>query len=317
MPTSGVYTQTKNAEYLIKGALSICGVQDRRQPLSAGDFADSVTVLNDMLKHFQKYKKNLWRYWDCVLLPQLNVRAYTLGTTAKCCFQSQFLNTTLTANITNIATIIPLASVGSLIVGGQLGLYNSNTQSFIWRTITNISTLNVTINSTFGLAASSGNIVYGYNSTIPAVPDEIVDAQYYDQNNSTIKMNRISRQDDWNYPIHNISGINLTYSGTREPSGYITKLLFPIADEQNYIQLQLQRETQLFISPQDEVDFRDIWNLPIMWNLAGMLGILNHIPDAKQQMIDARADSYLREALSNDTDAAPLRIVYKSLDDGY
>lgn len=118
MATSETFTQT--AGQIIANALRDARIIPSEQPIQPVDFQNGLTALNVVIKHWQSQGIHLWSETEAILPLITGQRKYLLGPEGdKIAVASTFFNTTLSADIAALDTIIPLTAVSGLTTDGQ------------------------------------------------------------------------------------------------------------------------------------------------------------------------------------------------------
>ena len=144
--------------------------------------------------------------------------------------------------------------------------------------------------------------MYTYTTGID-VPVRVLDSRFgYFKTDFEIPMRQQSRKEYFDQPNKLAQGAaNLWYYDRQLSNSAL--YVWPVA----YICTNVMRFT--FIKPQyiPEDQSEDVlipaeWYLPLKWSLASDIALSNGVDANRQQMIDAKSQQYLQEALNNDVE---------------
>lgn len=269
------------------------GVKTDYRALTAAQQQRGKTLLNILIKSWIAKGARLWKTKQGTLFVQPNQASYIIdGLTAD--VTENYVSTTTTTNILSGVNIIPLSNVSGMIIGDFFGILLSNGNIF-WSTITNISSLNVTINNPLTDDVNLGAVVYVYTTKISR-PENIDNAQCM-QSNSELPMVKLSRDTYRAITIKNSSGIpNRFFYDKQLNNG--TLYLWQIPSNALYlINFTFQQQLFDFDNPSDTADFPVEWLKPIYLNLAKELAGFNSISDANfLALLKEDADNSLADA---------------------
>lgn len=232
--------------------------------------------------------------------------------------------TTLSSNAAAAATSLSITAAGTIANSDQLGI-ELDDGSIQWTTVSSGGGTTTLVAAT-GLtsAASSGNRIYAYTASADRVqrPLRIVDANILNVSDNVSWSISVEEQSDYyNYSnrtsestptaIYYDPGLG---ASTADPSSstnwYGTIYVYPrFSDGDKVIQFTYQRPFQDFDSASDNPDFPQEFYLPLMLELAAMLGPKAGLSIEERRALFSEAKSYRDEALETIVSEGSYRII--------
>lgn len=174
MSTSGTTSYTQTKVELINGALRLAGVLDVSEEADAGVYASASASLNLYIKAFMVKAPHLWRETRAVLFLDPGTSKYRLGTD-HACLESDFVETTLSADEASGQTVLSVTSVTGLAADGVIGIELEDGTRH-WTTVASVGASTVTVNDALTGDAEEGATIYFY-TTVLARPLRVDDMQ--------------------------------------------------------------------------------------------------------------------------------------------
>lgn len=174
MPTSGTTSYTRTKTELISGALRLAGVLDIAEAPDGDLYTSASDALNLYIKAFMAKAPQLWRLTQGVVFLEPGTPSYRLGTD-HACLESDFVETTLSADEASGQTVLSVTSVTGLAASDVVGIeLDDGTRH--WTTIASVGASTITVDDALTDDASDGATVYAYTDTLPR-PLRITDMQ--------------------------------------------------------------------------------------------------------------------------------------------
>lgn len=294
MTTSNSTDFTLVRNQIINLAYERIGVKTDYRPLTAMQLERGATLLNVMVKSWIAKGNRLWKNKQGTLFVQPNQKAYIIdGVTDHA--TEDYASTTTTAAVNSGVAIIPVTSAAGMTMGDNFGVVLNNGYIF-WSTITNISSLNITLNDVLTDDVSSGAYVYSYATKIKR-PEDLLNAQVQTSPTTILPMVVISRDTYQAITIKTNIGIpNRIYYDKQLTYGTI--YLWQAPSNATYlVNFTFQSQLFDFDNATDEADFPVEWLKAIYTNLAIMLSGFNAISDADfLTLLKTEAQEALAEA---------------------
>jgi hypothetical protein len=310
MTTSGSYNFALTRDDLVNLAHQHVGLLGEGETCTSSQLSEAANLLNMIVKLRAADGMPLWALKRGYILPFSD--ASSINTVSH--VVSTYDTTTLSADAVSGATSITITAAGNTANSDQIGVEQDD-GSILWTTISSGGgTTSITLASALTDDASSGNRVYYYTASadrIPARPERILEAnvlQVSDSSSWTIDI--LTREDYYSLGNRTIEGTpsGIYYdatlgSATADPTSasnwYGTIYVYPrFANGDNIIEFTYQRPFQDFDSAADNIDFPQAFYLPIMLELAALLGPKAGLPIEERRALFAEAKMYRDEALS-------------------
>lgn len=296
--STGVYAKT--AGDLIRDALRDASISGGEMPIESIDFQRGTTACNDILAHWQAQGIHLWAHTEAVLPMNPYQASYDIGKTGTHCFTSYVFTTAKTIALSG-ATTLDVATTSGMTTGDFIGVELS-TGYRQWTTLTVVDSDTVTLGAALTANVAVGAEVYTYTDKIDQ-PVRVLDARYgHYYTDYEIPIRQQSRKEYYDQPNKTASGMSsLWYYDRQLETGKL--LLWPIPENcRNVIrftfikpQYVTEDQTEDFLIPQE-------WYLPLKWAVAADLAMTYAVDANRQQMIELKAATYLKNALDNDVE---------------
>jgi hypothetical protein len=312
MATSDNYVLTETAYSIVKSALLACGAIDPSQSLSDTDLNTGLADLNRLVKYLQT-KKNapLWKQEEGVLFLDAGKTSYILGPGGdESCNYDDFYSTTTDADELTGQTVISVTATGTIANSDYIGIeLDDGTRH--WSTISSfVADDTITIADALPSAASSGNTVYTYTSTIPK-PLKILDNSRFQRtvSDDEIQIKRWSKQRYMDQTDKTSQGdvVNDAFQPLLSTSTYY--VWQPARSCKSMVRFTYYKPIEVFDTTANSPDFPAEWSLPLIYNLAKLLIPQYTVPPEKIQTVMMLAQEYLEDALGFDEEDAPLQVV--------
>lgn len=310
MATSGTIVFNRTRDQLIKAALRKCGILAEGETATAQQISDAAEDLNMMVKAWKAMGINLWCYQEVAVFPVVGQSSYNISPTGDKAASNYFV-TTLTAAAASsdgtitVASVTPVFTPTFVINGWVIGVV-LDSGAIQWTTINGApSGLVVTLTAVLTGAASSGNLVYIYQ-TIANRPLRVSAGRVKIDNGNEIPMKVISRQEYFNIPIKKLKGKpTQAYYDPQLTKGqlYIWSTFETVND---FIIITTQREIEDFNTLADTADLPQEWLEPLVWNLAARIMFDYGIDKVTRDDISAIAAGFLEIVMAFDQEAASI-----------
>lgn len=326
MASSGSYNFTVTRDEIINLAHQHIGAIGEGETCTAAQITEASKLLNMIVKLRAADGMPAWAIKTGYVLPNdnffVNVGPDVDWTTNNRVVDDDFWTklTSLTANSSASSTTVTVANM-AFAVGDNIGIEQDD-GSMHWTTVTGFLGQVVQISVGLISAASTGNYVYGFANAdrIQAMPLRIVYARTYDPQSAgsvTSSMDLISREDYLSLTLNIFTkGIpTQLYYAPYEP--YIDKSTAPLSNlagmpdghgvihyypwmqgGRTIIDFQFVRPFQDFDAATDTPDFPQAFHLPLMLELAAMLGPKFGLPMDERNRLFVEAKVYREEALT-------------------
>lgn len=292
----GVYTKT--AGDLIREALRDSNIVGAEMPIGTTEFSHAESKLNDLLAHWQAQGIHLWSHTEAIMPMNPNQTKYVVGTDH---IFTDYQFTTVTTAASLGATALVVGSTSGMTNGDHIGVQLSD-GTRQWTTLTIVDGTHLTLGAALTASVAVDAEVYTYTTGID-VPVRVLDSRFgYFKTDFEIPMRQQSRKEYFDQPNKLAQGAaNLWYYDRQLSNSAL--YVWPVA----YICTNVMRFT--FIKPQyiPEDQSEDVlipaeWYLPLKWSLASDIALSNGVDANRQQMIDAKSQQSLQEALNNDVE---------------
>lgn len=303
MSTSGSVNVNLNRNQIINDAFLLIGVLGAEDTLSAADQAYGNRILDIMIKQWQAMGIGLWTTTESTVFLTSGTASYQLGGSSPAKASTTVVETTTTAAAALGAGSIAVTTATGMTIGDNIGIV-LDSGTIQWTTITNISSLTITLNAVLTGAAASGNRVYTYTTALNR-PFDITQVRL--RNNSDIDrvLTKLAREDYFAIPNKTTTGVpSLFYYDSQLTSA--TLYLWPVPDSVNLrLKATIQRTLEDMDAAANNPDFPQEWLLAIVYNLAVFLAPAYGKEVKIQQGLGQMANFALQTAKSFDIDAGP------------
>lgn len=290
---------------IIKYALQQCGAIGEGDTPTTTQYTESAWLLNVIVKAWAADGMPLWDIKTGYILPTTGTSSVSLGANSANSVAS-YVKTVTTAAAIASATTILVSSITGISSGDYIGIELSDSTMF-WTTVNGApSGSTITLTSGLTTSASSGAQVYTYTSTNRITrPLRITDAYIINSAGSTIMrypINVITKDQYFSLGgPENASVPNQVYYDPQLGSG--TFYIYPrFLTGDNLIQITYQKEFDDFNSSSDTPDFPQEFYLPMMYELAAVMGPKYGLPAQERAALFKEATYYRELALSNGTE---------------
>tara|TARA_R110002110_G_scaffold82712_2_gene215074 strand:- start:3921 stop:4871 length:951 start_codon:yes stop_codon:yes gene_type:complete len=193
--TTNTFTQNRNQ--IIDRAMAAIGIKTDHRALTAAEVSEASDELNIMMKSW-KTKNYLWKTTEGTLFLATGQAKYRLdGSTANA--TEDFTETTTTADAAISATTFDVTSATGFVVGYNIGIVQDDS-TILWTTISNISSLTITVDDALTAASSSGAKVYVYQTKINR-PEEINSLRARTSDGNDNQTTALARDTYFNIPV--------------------------------------------------------------------------------------------------------------------
>jgi hypothetical protein len=272
MATSGTYSYNDTTIQIVQDALSLIGVYGAEDTLTAADYKFAVRMLNKLLKAWEASELNLWVKEEGTLFFQPNQYKYDLGSgviDAANAGSYPIVETTTTATVAGGIGVIPCTTVTGMTIGDIFGVL-LDTGSVQWSTITNITSLNVTLNNTLTSQATAGAYVYDYTTTVPR-PYNITQCRLIDSSGFERVLTRMRREDYFRMPQKTLASIPSFWYYDPQLN-YGSLFFWPSIDDASYrVRFTYLRTVNDLVLSTNTADVPQEWLLAVTTNLAVQL----------------------------------------------
>lgn len=304
MASSGSYDFTVTRDNLITLALQHIGVLGIGITPSANTVTEAALLLNLIVKLRAADGMPAWALRRGMILPFSGASSINTDSHVVTAYDT----TTLSADSAASDTTLTVTSITGFSNGDQIGI-ELDSGNIDWTTINGApSGTTITITTGVTTAASSGNRIYGYTASSQRVqkPLRIVEANIYKPADATsYPIEVVSREEFYTMGDRDTEGTPNKIYYTPEPSS-LTALdtngviwVWPrFENGDSIIEFTYQRPFQDFDAAGDNPDFPQAFHLPLMLELAAMLGPKFGVPVEERERLFMEAKMYRDEALS-------------------
>lgn len=193
-------------------------------------------------------------------------------------------------------------------VGDNIGIVLDSGFTW-WTTIGSVDGYNLTLANPLPSSASSGNFVFVYPPSAQIVrPLKVPNARLltYTSNNET-PMVIMSRQEYMDQPSKNSPGTPTQWFYTPQRDlGYL--YVWPVAQQSAWgLRFTWYRPLEIFLQPNNTMDFPEEWANPLEWLLANELRLGYSIPPARQAEVKEMAKTWYDVVDAWDRESEPIR----------
>ncbi len=314
MSTSGSYNFAIDRDGIITDAYRQINVIGETASPSSAQITAAAQTLNMIVKLRAADGMPLWSLKRGFILPFSGASSIATDSHVVTAYDT----TTLTAASAASDTTLDVTSITGFSASDQIGI-ELDDGSIDWTTI-NGAPSGTTITITTGLtsAASSGNRIYGYTASSERVqkPIRIIEANLLKVSDGTSREILIEdRVDYFNLGNRTTEGDpQMIYydiastSGTNLDNGSI--YVWPrFVNGESIIEFTYQRPFQDFDASTDNPDFPQAFSLPLMLELAAIMGAKYHVDRDERRALFQEAAFYRAEALATTDSVGSVTIV--------
>lgn len=312
MTTSNTYSFTVTRDDLIKAAHQHIGLIGEGETPTTAQVTEAALLLNMLVKLRSADGMPLWALKRGYILPFTGSTSIATDSHVV----TSYISTTL-SGADDGNTTLTLTSTTGMTAGDRIGV-ETDSETLVWTTISSIDSATiVSVQAALGVAAASGNRVYSYTTTNRIQkPLRIIEANVIDvSTNFSVIVDIEDRTDYFALANKNITGLpNTLYydlsstSNTNLNNGSI--YIYPLfADGDHVIEFSYHRPFQDFNSSTDNPDFPQAFYLPLMLELAALLGPKANLPIDERRSLFQEASMYLEQALSTVSPEGSLSLI--------
>lgn len=317
--SSGSYDFTLTRDNIIDLAHQHIGLTAEGVGSSAAQITDGAKLLNMIVKLRAADGMPLWALKRGAILPftgasSINTNSHVVTT---------YRNTTTSAAAVSGATTIVVTSATGISASDQIGVEQSGAMQ--WTTVSGAPAgTTVTLATALTAAVASGANVYVYTASTDRVqrPLRVLEADILTISGSTsYPIDIVGRQDYFYLGSRTTASIpNQVYydpalgtnvaDPTTATTWYGTLYVYPrFTDGKKLIEFTYHRPFQDFDATGDDPDFPQEFYLPVMLELAALLGPKAGVPIEERKALFTEAKMYREEALATIYPEGSLRIV--------
>lgn len=314
MATSGSYDFSITRDQLIDLAHQHVGLIGEGESASSSQVTEASRLLNMIVKLRAADGMPLWALKRGYVLPFTGASSVATDSHVV----TEYVSTTISANEAAAQTILSVTSSTGMAASDQVGI-ELDDGSMHWTTISTVdSSTQITVASGLASAAASGNRVYAYTASSERVqkPIRIVEANILEVSSSNSWEIYIEDRADY-YALGNRTNEgtpNTIYysiestSGTNLDNGQI--FVYPrFANGDYVIEFTYHRPFQDFDAATDNPDFPQAFYLPLMLELAALLGPKANLPIEERRSLFQEAEVYRIQALQTVAPEGAFQIV--------
>lgn len=307
MATSGTRTFTMTAAEIIEHALKQLSVIGANEAVSSEDSADSLKVLNLILKSLQTKGLNLWTRETAYVFLQSDTYSYTLTSSTN--WATSYSTTTSTAAISSAATTWAVTSTAGMTVGDKIAIHVGS-GTLEWTTIATIpSAISLTVAAGPSVDVASGARIFAYTSAPTDIPLRVLTA-------STLNLTSLAET-----PVtqKHLTSFERATNGTSDglPNLFAVQYdldspklrVYPAtSDQTNILKITYQKELQDVTETSETLDIPRHWLQAIIDALTVRLAPLF---DKELKVIGYLSDlaqGSLKDAMDFDVESVSLRI---------
>jgi hypothetical protein len=303
MATSGNTIVATTTQALIKDSFIYANIYNKVSAIPTDNYNTALDTLNDMIQGWKSIGFNIWKDKQAFLFTQYNTSSYSLGNTAHA--TESYVGTTLSVAVVSGAGSITVADATGISSGDFIGIIKDNNNIF-WTTVNGAPVANViTLTANIDGDASSGKTVFAYTTKITK-PFEITSVTLLQNSNNEVRFTQMSRERYMLLANKTSLGSPTQYYYQRRRLDTLFYIWTAPSDPSQPISFTYQPYFDKFLDANNEPDFPTEWFMAIKWNLSSELGIIFGINDVSQAKVDAKAEYWLKMALSNDNEDATL-----------
>lgn len=308
MSSSGSYDFVLTRDNIIKMAYQHIGLLGEGESLNSSQQTEGALLLNSIVKLRAADGMPLWALKRGTLLPTTGVSSVATNSHVVTTYDSTYLASAASSG----AGTITVNAIGNIANGDQIGV-ELDSGDMQWTTVNGAPAgAVITLTATLTGDAAANNRVYAYTASADRVqrPLRIVEANLLHVSDDTSHtLEQIARGDYYALGSRASEGIpNQLYyepslgTNTADPataaSWYGTLYFYPRFNSGEYvIEFTYHRPFQDFDAAGDHPDFPQEFYLPLMLELAAILGPKAGVPIEERRALFAEAQLYREEAL--------------------
>lgn len=314
MSTSGSYDFALTRDQIIGLAYQYIGIVGEGGTPSASQVTEAALLLNMIVKLRAADGMPLWALKRGIILPVTGVSSIQTDTHVVTTYDS----TTFGAAEAAAQTSITVTSSAAMTAADQIGL-ELDSGAIQWTTISSVTdATTIVIGAALTSAASSGNKIFSYTASSDRIqkPHHIVEANILNlDSNMSRDIQVMSMSEYWTLTDRTSASIPLAVAYDQVPNSN-TNLddgniyMYPrFFGGDNLIEFTYHRPFQDFDAASDNPDFPQAFYLPLMLELAALLGPKAQVPLEERSALKAEARMYREEALSTVAPEGSLRVI--------
>lgn len=320
MSTSGSFNFTVSRDNLISDALQYIGALGEGESLTSTQQTEGARLLNMLAKLRAADGMPLWAIKRGTILPFTGASSIATNSHVVTFYDS----TTLAADAVSSATALTISAAGTIADSDNIGIELDNGDMF-WTTVSaGGGTTSLTIASGLTSAAGSGNRVYAYTASTDRIqrPLFIYEANMLQvTDNTSWSLRLVSRDEYFSLGSRTSEGVpNQLYfdsilgtdvaDPTSASTWYSNFYVYPrFVDGKKVIEFSYQRPLEDFDSSTDIPDFPQEFYLPLMIELAALMGPKHGVSIEERLALRAEAQYYLNQALGTIMPEGTLKLI--------
>lgn len=314
MPQSGSYNFSTDRNTLITDAMLYIGVLAEGATASANAITEAARLLNMIVKLRASDGMPAWAIKRGYVLPVTGVSSINTDSHIVDTYDA----TTLTSTMANGATTVDVTSNTGIATSDQIGIEQTG-GTMQWTTVTAIAGSVLTLGSVLTGAAADGGRIYTYTASTDRVkkPIRVIQANRLDVADSISSDMDVISEDDYfrisdrtsaSTPSKMFYTIRPSTDTALDTNGQV--FMHPrFSNGDDIIEFTYQRPLQDFDASTDEPDFPQAFYLPLMLELAALLGSKAGLTLKERLAIFNEAKAYREEALSTIASEGSYRII--------
>lgn len=309
MASTNSYNFAVTRDNLIADALFHIGALAEGETPSANAVTEAARMLNMMVKLRASEGMPLWALKRGVILPVTGVSS--VNTVSHIVQAGSYVETKINGNEAASQTVISVDSATGIAGSDQIGI-ELDDGTMHWTTVSSVSSNDITIATGIASAAADDSKVYAYTASSDRIPRpiRIIEANILETTNDISWEIDIEDRADY-YALGNrttASIPNLLYyeaslgDNTADPTSsttwYGTFYIYPRFNGGDHtIEFTYQRPEQDFDAASDHPGFPQEFYLPVVLELAALLGPRYGVPIKERQTLFIEAEYYRKAAL--------------------
>lgn len=314
MTTTNSYDFTVSRDNLITDALLHIGVIGEGETPSANAVTEAARLLNMMVKMRSADGMPLWALKRGYILPFTGASSIASDSHVVMSYD----HTTIGADEAASQTTITVTSSSAMTAADQIGIEQDD-NTVLWTTIASVDDgTTITLDDALTAAASSGNHIYSYTASSQRIqkPLRIMGASRLEQSSGATTMIEVEDREDY-FAISNRTTASVPTLVYYTPeSTVLTNLdngqffVWPRFNNGDYvIEFTYHRPFQDFDAASDNPDFPPAFYLPLMLELAALLGPRYGVPKEERNALFLESKIYRDEALTTQAPEGSMTIM--------
>src|SRR5260221_1172380 len=320
MATSGSFDFALTRDNLIELAYQHIGVLGEGASASTAQITEGAKLLNMIVKLRASDGMPLWALKRGTILPFSSASSIQTNSHVVTTYRS----TSTSASAASGASTISVVSATGILASDQIGIEQA-TGTMQWTTVSGSpSGTTITLATTLTGAVSSSARVYAYTASSDRIqrPLRVIEANMMNvPNNTSWEIDIVARKDYYNLGSRTSTGTvnqiyydaslgSLTADPTSSTTWYGSFYVYPrFANGQYAVEVTYHRPFEDFDSSSDNIDFPQEFYLPLMLELAAILGPKAQVPIEERRSLFTEAKMYREEALETITPEGSFRII--------